>query len=103
MLRRPPGIFFAEETTNYISENKASWEEAFDHRHPGWGEKNHERLLHEDLPFFCADVAAELRSMDLRGKTAVQFCCNNGRELLSLMQLGLREGFGFDIAENIIA
>lgn len=88
---------------NYIQGNKAAWEEAFEHKHPGWGEENHQRLLRETLPFFCPDVAAELRTMDLRGKTVAQFCCNNGRELLSLMGLGPKSGMGFDIAENIIA
>ena len=88
---------------DYIQGNKAAWEEAFDHKHPGWGEENHLRLLREDLPFFWPDAAAELRTLDLRGKRAAQFCCNNGRELLSLMGLGPAEGVGFDIAENIIA
>lgn len=87
---------------DYRQENKAAWEEAFAHRHPGWGDSNHERLRREDLPFFCPDVAGELRGMEFKGKTVAQFCCNNGRELLSLMQLGPEEGFGFDIAENII-
>ncbi len=31
-------------------------------------------------------MAEELRSMDFKGKKAAQFCCNNGREILSLMQ-----------------
>ena len=88
---------------SYFQENKAAWEEAFDHRHPGWGEANHERLKHESLPFFCPDMAEELKTIDFEGKTIAQFCCNNGRELLSLMQLGAKKGVGFDIAENIIA
>ncbi len=88
---------------SYIEENKAAWEEAFEHRRPGWGEKDHERLLGESLPFFCPDVAKELRRMDFTGRAVAQFCCNNGRELLSLMGLGPAEGVGFDIAENIIA
>ena len=28
----------ADTSVNYISGNKAAWEEAFEHRHPGWGE-----------------------------------------------------------------
>lgn len=87
---------------NYIKKNKEAWEEAFEHKQDGWGEENYRRLLDEDLPFFCADSAAELRSMDFKGKSVAQFCCNNGRELLSLMQLGAENGVGFDIAENII-
>ncbi len=88
---------------SYIEGNKAAWEEAFDHRHPGWGERNHERLLAEYLPFFNEDMSGALQGIDFKGKAVAQFCCNNGRELLSLMRLGAARGVGFDIAENIIA
>lgn len=87
---------------DYIKNNKAAWEEAFEHRHEHWGEENHKRLLQEDLPFFDHNVAATLKSMDFNGKHIAQFCCNNGREILSLMQLGAASGTGFDIAENIL-
>lgn len=87
---------------SYIQNNKAAWEEAFEHRHQGWGEENDKRLMKERLPFFYPDVAKELQTIDFSGKTVSQFCCNNGRELLSLMQLGAKSGIGFDIAENII-
>lgn len=87
---------------NYIKGNKEAWEEAFDHRHQGWGEENAERLLNEELPFFQKDMVEELKNLDFAHKTVAQFCCNNGRELLSLMQLGVKQGYGFDIAENII-
>lgn len=87
---------------DYIKNNKAAWEEAFEHKHDGWGDDNYKRLLEERLPFFCADAAKELMLMDFKNKCAAQFCCNNGRELLSLMQLGPENGVGFDIAENII-
>lgn len=88
---------------SYVQGNKAAWEEAFEHRHPGWGEENDQRLRTESLPFFCPDLAQELRALDYNGKTVAQFCCNNGRELLSWMQLGAKCGIGFDLAENIIA
>ena len=87
---------------NYIQGNKEAWEEAFEHRHEGWGEENAKRLLSEELPFFQKDMITELKQLDFKDKTAAQFCCNNGRELLSLMQLGVKQGYGFDIAENII-
>lgn len=86
----------------YIQDNKQAWEEAFEHRYTGWGETNYERLMNEKLPFFHSDIAKELETMDFKNKTISQFCCNNGRELLSLMQLGAKKGVGFDIAENII-
>lgn len=87
---------------NYIDGNKAAWEEAFDHRHPNWGEENYIRLQKERLPFFCDDMVNELKKLNLAGKDIAQFCCNNGREILSLMQLGAKSGVGFDIAKNII-
>lgn len=47
-------------------------------------------------------VFSKIEKIDFKGKIIAQFCCNNGRELLSLMQLKSNYGVGFDIAENII-
>ena len=88
---------------SYITTNKAAWEEAFEHRHPNWGDENYQRLENERLPFFNKGIRDELETIDFKNKSVAQFCCNNGRELLSLMQLGAKNGIGFDIAENIIA
>lgn len=87
---------------SYIAGNKAAWEEAFDNRKPNWGEENHIRLRSEKLAFFNSDIKKELEQIDFQNKTVAQFCCNNGRELLSLMDRGANAGVGFDIAENII-
>lgn len=87
---------------DYIKNNKGAWEEAFDHRRQNWGDDNYKSLIDVELPFLNADVVNELRKIDLKGKTIGQFCCNNGRELLSMMQLNPSSGVGFDIAENIV-
>ena len=86
----------------YINSNMQAWEEAFENRIPGWGEDNADKLTSQTLPFFNQDMIAELKALDLQGKTVAQFACNNGRELLSAMQLGPAYGIGFDIAENFI-
>ena len=88
---------------DYIQSNKLAWEDAFRHRKPGWGDDNAARLQSERLPFLHPDIVHTVENMDFHGKTIAQFCCNNGRELLSLMQLGAARGVGFDIAENLIA
>lgn len=87
---------------DYIKNNKAAWEEGFDNRKPNWGDENYKKIKSEKLAFFNADMRNELEMIDFRGKAVAQFCCNNGRELLSLMSLGVDRAVGFDIAENII-
>ena len=88
----------------YIEGNKAAWEEAFDNRDPSWGADITERIQKEDYPFFEKEMADILRDIDTEGKTIGQFCCNNGRELLSLVKSGkAAKGIGFDIAENQVA
>lgn len=86
----------------YIKGNKLAWEEAFENRRPNWGDENDRILMSRTLPFLNSDTIAELYNMNLEGKTIAQFCCNNGRELLSVMQLKPAHAVGFDIAENII-
>lgn len=86
----------------YFQSNKEAWEEAFSKRLNGWGDSNAERLKAEKTPFLDAKLVRELQDIGLEGKRVAQFCCNNGRELLSMMHLGPASGTGFDIAENII-
>ncbi|MFZ5986772.1 MAG: class I SAM-dependent methyltransferase [Bacillota bacterium] len=88
---------------DYIASNKEAWEEAFDNRSEKWGEDIVYRLKNEEYPFIEKDLANELVNNDLKGKTVAQFCCNNGRELFSIMKFGASSGFGFDIAENMVA
>ncbi|HRX07875.1 MAG TPA: class I SAM-dependent methyltransferase [Candidatus Limiplasma sp.] len=87
---------------NYTHTNKQAWEEAFDHRHEGWCDDLPARLKTDDLPYINPQLRDALKGLDLKGKTIAQFCCNNGRELLSAMQLGAKAGYGFDIAENMV-
>lgn len=88
---------------SYNKQNKQAWEEAFDNRKAGWGEDIALRIRNESCPYLTKDLAAELSAYDLRGSTVAQFCCNNGRELLSICKLGAARGVGFDIAENQVA
>ncbi|MHC1787399.1 MAG: class I SAM-dependent methyltransferase [Christensenellales bacterium] len=89
---------------DYIRGNKAAWEEAFEHRDPAWGMDITRRIRQEAYPFFNRDMVRTLQQYDLSGKVISQFCCNNGRELLSLVKASnALQGYGFDIAENQVA
>ena len=88
----------------YIEGNKAAWEEAFDYRDASWGADITDRIQKEDYPFFNQETVAVLRKIHTEGKVIGHFCCNNGRELLSLVKSGkASKGIGFDIAENQVA
>ena len=88
----------------YIEGNKAAWEEAFDKRDASWGADITERIQKEDYPFFNEETKSVLKQIPTEGAVIGQFCCNNGRELLSLVKSGkAKKGIGFDIAENQVA
>ncbi len=89
-----------DDPENYIQSNKDAWEEAFERRSPEWGSDIVQRIKTEKLPFIGKELAAEVEEFGVAGKSIGQFCCNNGRELLSIVAQEAREGIGFDIAEN---
>ena len=68
----------------YIKGNKEAWEEAFENRDASWGANVAEEIQEKEYAFFNEDFVKVLQKYDLKGKTIGQFCCNNGRELLSL-------------------
>jgi SAM-dependent methyltransferase len=88
---------------DYMKGNKEAWEEAFERRDPAWGLDIARKIRSERYPFLEKDTLPIIERLGLKGKAIGQFCSNNGRELLSLMQSGAVEGIGFDIAENQVA
>lgn len=88
---------------NYIEKNKEAWEEAFDNRTDGWGENVVQNLRGASDCYIQPALKAELDKLELSGKHIAQFCCNNGRELLSICKHYNAVGTGFDIAENLIS
>jgi SAM-dependent methyltransferase len=82
----------------YVQANREAWNEA-----QAVHAKNRtcdivtdikEGRLHFDLNL--------LGEYDLRDKVVGQFCCNNGRETLSMSFLGAKECVGFDISDSFI-
>lgn len=85
----------------YVKGNKEAWEEAFELRDLSWGQDIVEKIKNNKYAFLNKETVEVLEKYDLRGKRIGQFCCNNGRELLSLVKsVGAQGGIGFDIAEN---
>ena len=86
----------------YAAANKEAWEEAFEKHQQGWKIDPADRLLEPEGTFLDEALMEAVSQVGVAGKVAGQFCCNNGRELLSVVKLGARTGVGFDIAENFI-
>nr|MBN2277470.1 class I SAM-dependent methyltransferase [candidate division Zixibacteria bacterium] len=48
-------------------------------------------------------VTLKFKELGIADKNVAQVCCNNGRELLSMLNLGAVSGVGFDISDEAIA
>lgn len=87
---------------DYIKSNKDAWEEVFEKHRDGYKKNPIIKQLDSDFAFLNNDMIDELKKIGFKNKNIAQFCCNNGRELLSIVKSGAKSGTGFDIAENFI-
>ena len=87
---------------NYHEANRLAWNAAASHHR----EAIFDSVLHElKTPgLSCLDEFAlkALEAIGVKGKSVAQLCCNNGRELMSVVKLGARRGVGFDISDTFI-
>lgn len=89
-------------TNDYTAANREAWDEAA----PLHRSQNLERLKTEfsKVGHSCLnDIETSiLHTLDVRGKDVAQLCCNNGRELLSIKNMGAARCVGFDGAEGFV-
>lgn len=89
---------------DYVEANRRAWDAAAPHhrRHAQF-----DALLagFAEPGFSCLDrvATAHLRSLGIAGKAVAQLCCNNGRELLSIKNLGAGRCVGFDQSAGFLA
>ena len=89
---------------DYTAANRAAWNAAAAHHR---ADEQYQRLLDGFATpgFSCLDETetALWHRLDVTGKRVAQLCCNNGRELLSVLNLGAAAGAGFDQAGEFLA
>lgn len=89
--------------SSYTAANRLAWNRAA----PVHARQQMEQLLagfaRPDYTALDAIATGMLQSVGLQGRTVAQLCCNNGRELISMVRLGARSGVGFDISEEFVA
>lgn len=87
---------------DYIKSNKAAWEEAFDQK-TGYYAKDVVATIQSQVDAYIEQPMIDfLNKEKLFDKVIGQFCCNNGRELLSIAKRGIKKGCGFDLATNMV-
>ncbi|MFW9992137.1 MAG: class I SAM-dependent methyltransferase [Candidatus Odinarchaeota archaeon] len=86
----------------YTEANRIAWNESA---------SVHKRLVFDKLlknfqrpSYSCLDDIERriISKIGLEGKNVAQLCCNNGRELLSIKNLGAERCVGFDISDDFI-
>jgi ubiquinone/menaquinone biosynthesis C-methylase UbiE len=90
------------ETKDYIEANRQSWDEAA----PIHAEQKLAALIEgfRKPGYSCLDEVetAILEKIGVKGKAVAQLCCNNGREILSVVNMGAARGVGFDISDAFL-
>ena len=104
----PLAIFFIRgkkymKTDNYSEKNREAWNEA-----ASVHKKNRKvdyTVLFKNKNYSMLDstLSSLLNKISLSGRTVAQLCCNNGRELLSIVNTTGATGVGFDISDEFIA
>jgi len=86
----------------YLDSNRRAWNQVA----PIHARHNFAHLIEQfsQPGYSCLDkiVTPVMQNIGLDGKRVAQFCCNNGRELLSLKNLGAASVTGFDISSDFI-
>ena len=87
---------------DYIQANRIAWNQTA----PIHRKQTFEQLFldFEKAGYTCLDNIEKgiLKEIGVSGKDVAQLCCNNGRELLSLKNLGASRCVGFDISDAFI-
>jgi len=87
---------------NYTEANRLAWNEVA----PIHARQNLAALIEgfKKPGYSCLDAieTQQLLNINITGKAVAQLCCNNGRELLSIKNMGAARCVGFDIADEFI-
>ncbi|MEH6629266.1 MAG: class I SAM-dependent methyltransferase [Halopseudomonas aestusnigri] len=86
----------------YTDANRASWDEVA----PRHRSSNQEKLLNavkiSDYNALVPELIETFSLIDLKGKNVAQVCCNNAKDLLSVIKMGARSGVGIDASAGFI-
>jgi len=86
----------------YTDANREAWNEVTPKHQTARKENLMEKFKEKDYNALDPVETAKLLDLGVKGKRIAQLCCNNGKDLLSLLNLGAKSGVGFDISDEAI-
>lgn len=94
----------AKTRDDYVAANLAAWDASAPYHEQGAGFAGLLEAFREP-GFSCLDgvLSERLTALGLAGKDVAQICCNNGREILSVKNLGAAGCVGFDQSAAFLA
>ncbi|MCK4572920.1 MAG: methyltransferase domain-containing protein, partial [candidate division Zixibacteria bacterium] len=82
--------------------NRAAWNQATPVHQRARGDDLKTEFARPGYSTLDDTITALLTKLDLNGKRVAQVCCNNGRETISLVNMGAVSAVGFDISDAAI-
>ena len=88
---------------DYIKANREGWDEVA----PLHRSQNQEELLNafrnDGYSCLLPQETKIFKDLGIENLSVAQLCCNNGRELISIVRMGASHGVGFDVSDEVIA
>jgi len=90
------------EYPDYAERNREAWNEVAPIHRQHWKDDLRQAVQSESFSVLSDVERTIFAQLAVQGKTVAQLCCNNGRELISVLKLGAAGGTGFDISDEMI-
>jgi len=87
---------------DYAERNREAWNEVAPIHRKGRKVDLRQEVRQDSFNVLEEVEIEALRRIGVSGKRVAQLCCNNGRELISLLKMGAAHGVGFDISDDFI-
>jgi len=85
---------------DYAERNREAWNEVAPIHRRGRKVDLREEVLSDSFNVLGEVEVEVFRRIGLSGKRVAHLCCNNGRELISILKMGAARGTGFDISDE---
>jgi len=87
---------------DYAERNREAWNEVAPIHRKGRKVDLRQEVVQDSFNVLEEVEIEALGRIGVSGKEVAQLCCNNGRELISILKMGAAYGVGFDISDGFV-